>query len=108
LGRFLRAGAFLAVGSCVSVLAKNQVIAFVIACAACFLFTVSGSPIVIGALSGWAPQAVIEAAQGFSFLSHFQAIQRGVIDLRDVIFFVSVMVVFLFANAVLLDLNKAR
>lgn len=107
IGSFLMAGAFLAVGSAVSALTKNQVIAFVVTAAVCFLFTVSGSPVVLGALSGWAPQSVLRTVASFSFLSHFNAIVRGVIDLRDAVFFVSVIGAFLFANAVLVELKKA-
>jgi ABC-2 type transport system permease protein len=83
------------------------VIAFVVTAAVCFLFTVSGSQVVLGFLNGWAPQSVLETVASFSFLSHFNAIVRGVIDFRDAVFFLSVIGVFLFANAVLVDLKKA-
>lgn len=107
IGSFLMAGAFLAIGSALSALTKNQVIAFVVTAAVCFLFTVSGSEVVLGFLNGWAPQSVLETVASFSFLSHFNAIVRGVIDFRDAVFFLSVIGVFLFANAVLVDLKKA-
>jgi ABC-2 type transport system permease protein len=107
LGSFLMAGAFLAVGAALSALTKNQVIAFVVTAAICFLFTVSGSPIVLGFLQGWAPQAVLRTVASFSFLTHFNAIVRGVIDLRDVVFFLSVIGAFLIANGVIVDLKKA-
>jgi ABC-2 type transport system permease protein len=107
VGSFLMAGAFLAVGACLSALTKNQVIAFVITAAASFLFTVSGSPIVLGLLQSWAPQSVLATVSSFSFLTHFTAITRGVIDARDAIFFLSVIGTFLLANAVLVDLKKA-
>ena len=107
IGSFLMAGAFLSIGAALSALTKNQVIAFVITAAVCFLFTVSGSSIVLGFLSGWAPQAVLNGVSSFSFLDHFNAIIRGVIDLRDAVFFVSVIALFLFANAVIIDLKKA-
>lgn len=74
----------------------------------CFLFTVSGSPIVISFFSGWAPQAVLDTIASFSFLTHFSAIVRGVIDVRDVVFFGSAIALFLFANVVLVDLSKSR
>ena len=107
IASFLMAGAFLAIGACLSALTKNQVIAFVVTAAVCFLFTVSGSPIVLGFLKGWAPEAVLGTVTGFSFLTHFNAIIRGVIDLRDVVFFLSVIGFFLYANAVIVDLKKA-
>jgi ABC-2 type transport system permease protein len=107
IASFLMAGAFLAIGACLSALTKNQVIAFVVTAAACFVFTVSGSPIVLGFVKAWAPDAVISTVAGFSFLGHFNAIIRGVIDLRDAVFFVSVIAFFLYANAIIVDLKKA-
>jgi len=108
IASFLMAGAFLAIGACLSAMTKNQVIAFVVTAAVCFLFTVSGSQIVLGFLKGWAPQALIDTAANFSFLTHFNAIVRGVIDLRDAVFFLSVIVFFLYANAIVVDLKKAE
>jgi len=107
IASFLMAGAFLAIGACLSALTKNQVIAFVVTAAACFVFTVSGSPIVLGFVKGWAPDAVIATVSGFSFLTHFNAIIRGVIDLRDLVFFLSVIAFFLYANTIIVDLKKA-
>jgi ABC-2 type transport system permease protein len=101
------AGAFLAIGAALSALTKNQVIAFVVTAALCFLFTVSGSPIVLGFLQGWAPAPMLRTVASFSFLTHFNAIVRGVIDLRDVVFFLSVIGAFLIANGVIVDLKKA-
>jgi len=107
IGSFLMAGSFLAVGACISALTKNQVIAFVVTATVCFFFTVAGSSIVLGFLQGWAPEPLIRTIASFSFLTHFSAIVRGVIDLRDVVYFFSVIGLFLFANAVLVDLKKA-
>jgi ABC-2 type transport system permease protein len=107
IGSFLMAGAFLAIGSALSALTKNQVIAFVLTAAICFLFTVSGSQIVLGVLRGWAPPALLDTVAGLSFLTHFNAIVRGVIDLRDAVFFLSTIALFLYANAVIVDLKKA-
>jgi ABC-2 type transport system permease protein len=107
VGSFLMAGGFLAIGSCLSALTKNQVIAFVVTAAICFLFTVSGSTIVLGLLQNWAPESLISTIGSFSFLTHFQSIIKGVIDLRDAVFFASVIGAFLLANVVLVDLKKA-
>ena len=107
IGSFLMAGAYLSIGSALSALTKSQVIAFVVTAAVCFFFTVDGSSLVLGVLNGWAPAAVLRDLSSFSFLTHFNAIIRGVIDLRDLVFFISVMVFFLFANAILIDLRKA-
>ena len=107
LGSLMMSAGYLAIGSCISALTKSQVIAFVVAAAACFVFTVSGTPLVIAFFSGWAPGAVVEAVAGLSFLTHYTAIMRGVIDLRDLIYFVSLVAVFLFANAAIVDMKKA-
>ncbi|HLJ63822.1 MAG TPA: ABC transporter permease subunit [Stellaceae bacterium] len=107
VGSFLMAGAYLAIGGAISALTKNQVIAFVVTAAIGFLFTVSGSPIVLGFLTGWAPQAVLETIATMSFLTHFNAILRGVIALSDAFFFLSLMALCLFANMILVELRKA-
>ena len=107
LGSFLMAGGFLAIGSAVSALTKNQVIAFVVTVVICFAFLISGFPPVIGFFSGWAPQAVVNAVASFSFLTHFDAISKGVIDLRDLLFFATLIALCLFATAAIVDIKKA-
>jgi ABC-2 type transport system permease protein len=108
LASWLMAGALLAVGAFVSAATKNQVIAFVVTAALAFLFTAAGSPAVLGALQGWAPNWLMQAFAQTSFLSHFEGLTRGVIDLRDIVYFVSIMAAFLAANAILVDLEKAQ
>jgi len=107
IGSFLMAGGYLAIGSCISAATRNQVIAFVVSVVVCFLFTVSGAPLVLDFFQGWAPLALVNAVSSFSFLTHFSAITSGVIDLRDVIFFATLIALFLTANAVLVDLKKS-
>jgi ABC-2 type transport system permease protein len=106
IGSLLMAGAYLAIGGFVSALTRNQVIAFVIGAAAIFLFMMSGLELVISAFQGWAPAFVVDLVQSLSFLSHYDSIIRGVVDLRDLVFFLSVMGVFLFANVVTVDLKR--
>ena len=74
---------------------KNQVIAFVVTAAIAFVFTAAGSPAVLGVFAGLGARVADPAFAQTSFLGHFSAITRGVIDLRDVAYFVSVMVAFL-------------
>jgi ABC-2 type transport system permease protein len=107
VGGLLMAGGYLAIGSCISATTKNQVIAFVVSVVVCFAFTVAGAPIVLSFFSGWAPQILLDAIASFSFLTHFTAITDGVIDVRDLIFFVSLIALWLFANTVIVDANKA-
>ena len=106
LGSALMAGAFLAIGSCFSALTRNQVIAFVLSAVVCLGFVLSGFPLVLDLFSAWAPPFVVEAVSGLSFLTHFNAISRGVIDLRDLIYFVSLIVFWLYANAVCIEMKK--
>jgi ABC-2 type transport system permease protein len=107
IGSWLMAGSFLAIGAAISALTKNQVIAFVVAAVVCFLLTVSGSAVVLGFFTGWAPQAVIDTIASFSFISHFTSVMRGVLDLKDMVYFVSLIVFFLFANTAIVELKKA-
>jgi ABC-2 type transport system permease protein len=108
IGSLMLAGGYLAIGSCLSALTRNQVIAFVISVVACFLFTVSGAPLVLDLFEGWAPQALIETIAGFSLLTHFRAITGGVIDMRDVMFFTSLIGVFLVATMIVVDMKKGE
>jgi len=107
IGSLLMAGGFLAIGSCVSALSKSQVIAFVISLVISFLFLLSGFPLVLDFFSGWAPQAVVDAIASFSFLTHFESIKKGVIDIRDIIYFTALISFWLYANVVIIDAKKA-
>ncbi|HEX3945106.1 MAG TPA: ABC transporter permease subunit [Rhizomicrobium sp.] len=106
IGSFLMAGGYLAIGACISATTNNQVIAFVVSVVVCFLFTVSGAPLVIDFFRAWAPMALINAVASFSFLTHFLAITQGVIDLRDIVFFFSLIALFLTANIAIIDLKR--
>ena len=107
VGSLLMAGAFLAIGNCMSAVTKNQVIAFVVAVVACFMFTVSGLPFVIDFFRGWAPQAIVDAVSAFSFLTNFDSMSKGVIDLRSVVYFGTLIVFWLFATVLLVDRRKS-
>ena len=107
LGSLLMAGAFLAIGSCISALTRNQVIAFVVTGVVCLGFVLSGFPLVLDFVGAVAPAIVVDAVRSFSFLTHFQAIGKGVLDAGDVIYFVSLIVFWLFVNAVVIEWRKA-
>jgi ABC-2 type transport system permease protein len=106
-GSLLMAGAYLAIGGCISALTKNQVVAFVLSFAACLVMVLFGFEPAMDFLRAILPASLVEIVASFSFLNHFNAVIRGVIDARDLVFFASVIVCFLFANAVILDLKKA-
>lgn len=107
LGSLLMAGAFLAIGACLSAATRSQVIAFILSVVVCFLFLLAGFPLVLDVFRAVAPQGLVDAVAGLSFLSHFNAISQGVIDLRDLFYFLLVIGFWLYANAVVIDLKKA-
>src|SRR5210317_1034777 len=107
IGSWLMAGGFLAIGSCMSALTRNQVVAFILSVVVCFGFLISGLPMVTDLFSSWAPQSLLDAIADFSFLAHFSTISRGVIDIRDLVYFALVIGFWLFANVLILELRKA-
>lgn len=104
---WLMAGSILAIGAAVSAATKNQVIAFIATAALVFVLVAAGAPVVLGLLRGWAPPEAIDAVAGASLIRHFAPLTRGVVELRDLVYFGSVMVAFLFANAIIVELKKA-
>ena len=106
IGSWLMAGAFIALVACLSALTKNQVVAFIIGAAVSFLFLMSGLDIVLGAFRGWAPEFLVDIIASLSFLTNFNQITKGVIDLREVIFFTSMIGIFLYVNTAIVDLKK--
>lgn len=110
LGAFLMAGAYLAVGAFFSAMTKNQVIAFVLGAAACALLVYSGSPAVVDALQGipLLGRPLARFVESMSFLTHFDVLQRGLIEFRDLFFMLGITGGFLTATVVMLDESKAR
>ena len=107
LGSWLMAGGFLAIGSCMSALTHNQVVAFILSVVVCFLFLLSGLPMVMNLFTGWAPQILLDGIASLSFLKHFADISKGVIDLRDLVYFALMIGFWLLANVLILDMKKA-
>jgi ABC-2 type transport system permease protein len=107
VGSCFMAGGFLAVGSCISATTKNQVIAFILSVVACVVLLLAGLPLVLDLFSSWAPQALVDAIASLSFLTHFQSISRGVIDLRDLVYFAALIAACLYANTLVLAIKKA-
>jgi len=108
LGSWLMAGGFLAISACISALTRNQVVAFIISVVVCFGFLLSGLPMVLDVFRGWMPQAVVDAVANLSFLGHFNSISRGVVDLRDLVYFALVIGFWLTANRILVEIKKAQ
>lgn len=108
LGSALVAGAFLAIGGLASALTRSQVIAFVLGFVACIVLLLAGYPVVLDAFRGWAPVAVVDAVAALSIQSHFDSIRRGVVELRDLIYFAGLIALFVFATVAVVDMNKAE
>lgn len=107
IGSFLMAGGFLAIGACVSASTKSQVIAFIISVVLCFGFLLAGFAPVTDFVGAWAPQSVVETVSSFSFLTRFESMSKGVLDLRDLIFFGTLITICLIMNSVILEAKKA-
>ena len=107
IGSFMMAGGYLAIGAVLSATTKNQVIAFVVTLMVCMAFLLVGLQPVRAIITSWLPLAIADTIASLSFMTHWEAITKGVIDLRDVLFFASLIAVMMFANAIVLDLKKA-
>ncbi|MBV9490289.1 MAG: ABC transporter permease subunit [Verrucomicrobia bacterium] len=107
LGSFLIAGAFLAITCFTSALSRNQVVSFILALVVCLFLILCGWPPVTDTVTAWAPAWVVDALAGIGVMGHFEAFQHGVVDSRDLLFFGSLMVFFLFTTAVVLRVRRA-
>ncbi len=106
IGSWLMAGGFLAIGSCMSALTRSQVVAFVLCGFVTLLFVMAGFPLVLDVIRGWVPLSLVDMVASLSFLTHFNAISRGVLSLQDFFYFLSMIVVWLFATSIVLDVKK--
>jgi ABC-2 type transport system permease protein len=107
VGSFLMAGGFLAVGACLSATTKNQVIAFILSVVVCLVFLIAGFEPVLDLFTSWAPPLLVDAIGSLGFLTHFNNINKGVIDVRDIVYFALLIGTFLYANTIVLHLKKA-
>jgi ABC-2 type transport system permease protein len=107
VGCLLLAGAFLSVASLTSALTRNQVIAFILAVVLCLLLILVGFAPVTSLLARWAPPGLVEGVAGFSVLTHIEGFQKGVLDSRDLIFFLSIMAFALFTTGVVIRSHRA-
>ncbi|KAA3605447.1 MAG: ABC transporter permease [Planctomycetota bacterium] len=107
LGSFLMAGSYMAIGSCISALTRNQVIAFVLGAVICLVFLLCGNPTFLQFFQ-WAPDFLVDGVATLSFFGHYEGIVRGVLDVRDLLYFLTVIGFWLFANVVVLDWRKGK
>ena len=108
LGSWFMAGGFLSIGSCMSACTKNSVIAFILTVSICFLFVIMGSPILLNSFPEWIPQFLIDAISALGFLSHFDSISKGVLDIRDILYFTIFIASWLLASAIVIEMKKAN
>ena len=106
IGSLLLAAAYLAITSLTSAITRNQVIAFILAVTACLFLVLAGWPPVTELLSAWAPPWIVDFVAGFSVMTHFDAIQRGVLDTSDLVYFVSVIIFGLVATDAALKIHR--
>lgn len=107
IGSFLLAGAFLAIGSFFSSITRNQVIAFVLSVVGCGIFLFTASPSIMVSLANVFPKKMVYVFEWLSFQSRFESMLRGVLELRDLGFFVILIAGWLWANIVILEERKA-
>ncbi|TAL83457.1 MAG: ABC transporter permease [Rhodanobacter sp.] len=108
LGSWLMAGTFVAIGACLSAVTQSQVVAFILTALVCVLLILAGQQQVLDFFHGTLPRQLIRVAMELSMLHHFEAIARGVLDLRDMLYFVLSMVGWLIAGVLVLDLKRMR
>jgi ABC-2 type transport system permease protein len=107
LGSLLMAGAYLAISAMTSALTRNQVISFILSVVLLLFLILAGWTPVVNLLGQWAPQWLINTISSFSVMTHFVSIQNGVIDSRDILFFLSVIVFALFTTSVILHAHRS-
>ena len=107
LGSLLMSGAYLAVSACVSSGTRNQVIAFVVSVVLCFTFLLLGFPLILDLFKPLFPAAVISFMSTVGFLQHFDSIVRGVVDIRDVLYFITFIGLWLYAGAWAVDHHRS-
>ncbi len=107
LGSFLMAGGFLAIGCFFSAVTKNQVISFVLSVVACAVLVFAGMPTTMSYLSTFLPAGLTSAIESMSFQGHFESIQRGVVEFKDISYFLLLIVGWIAACTIVLEERKA-
>lgn len=107
IGAVLLAGAYIAVGMFTSAMTSSQVISFVLSLTISFVMVMAGTPFITNLFSKWAPAWVVGAISSFSFWSHFESIQRGVLDMSDIVYYLSVIIFMISATHILLNNRKS-
>ena len=107
IGSLLMAGSYLAISSMTSAMTRNQVVSFIVAVLISLFLILAGYPPVTSLLTNWAPTWVVEGVAALSVMTHFESIQKGVLDSRDVLYFLSVITFSLFTTSVIIRAHRA-
>jgi ABC-2 type transport system permease protein len=107
IGSLLLSGAYLSVSAMTSAMTRNQVVSFIVSVVICLFLILAGWPPVTNLLTQWASPWLVETIAAFSVMTHFDSIQKGVIDSRDVLFFLSLIVFCLFTTSVIIRAHRA-
>jgi ABC-2 type transport system permease protein len=108
LGSFLMAGAYLAISCMTSAMTRNQVVSFIVSVVICLLLILAGWPPVTKLVDQLSEGSrLTETVAAFSVMTHFEGFQRGVLDSRDVIFFVALIAFSLFTTSVIIRNHRA-
>jgi ABC-2 type transport system permease protein len=106
-GSLMLSGAYLSVSAMTSAMTRNQVVSFIVSLVICLFLILAGWPPVTNMLTQWASPWFVEMIAAFSVMTHFDSVQKGVIDSRDVLFFLSVIVFCLFTTSVIIRAHRA-
>jgi ABC-2 type transport system permease protein len=107
IGALLMAGAFLAVGCFFSALTKNQVISFILSVAALAVLVYASMPSTLNYLADFLPALILSVVEGMSLLAHYESLQKGLLQLSDILYFVFLIIAWITACMVVLDERKA-
>jgi len=107
LGSFLMGGAYLAITAMTSAMTRNQVVAFIVSVVLSLFLILAGYPPVTNMLVHWASPSLVDGIAAFSVMTHFESIQKGVLDSRDILYFLSVIVFSLFTTGVIVRTHRA-
>ncbi|MEZ4743967.1 MAG: ABC transporter permease [Bdellovibrionota bacterium] len=106
-GSFLMAGSFLGITCWTSAMTKNQVVSFILSVVICFVLVLLGWGVFTNMMANFLPAWLIDLISSFGFMSHYSSISKGLIDPRDLIYFLSVIVISLALNKITLEAKKA-
>ena len=107
IGSLLLAGAYLAISSMTSAMTRNQVVSFIVSVVICLFLIIAGFGPVTDLLTNWGNASLVDTIASFSVITHFDPFQKGIVDIRDVVFFLSVIAFSLFATGVIIRAHRA-